>query len=297
MSSLANVADLMVPADPLIAGAPAERVNYATGVLLQAEDFRDEQTYHRSRLASALANLVGHGTLAGLAVRTPEAEDNDLHLRVEAGLALDRYGRLIEVAEPWCTRLSRWFAAQETGALRAAIQRTPRTPLDTAVVADLFLTLVDCGQGKTPSFAQGPFDALDALVPSRLSEQPSFELVLRAEGPPGPIPTPDNRWPANNASADKKLAAVLGSYALGKGEGVDGGLAPFIEHVTGHEPGAVLLARIAIPVTLATDAPSGTRPKLYLGQRVQVDNTIRPFIYFPGKWLGAEPRVVPVKEP
>lgn len=289
--------DLMMPADPLLAGAPPERVNYATGVLLQADDFRDEQTYHRSRLASALACLVGHGTLAGLAVRAPELEDNDLHLRVEPGVALDRHGRLVEVAEPWCTRLARWFAAEETGALRAAIHRSPRTPLPVAVVADLFVTLVDCGQGKTPSFAQGPFDALDALVPARLSEEPSFELVLRAEGPPGPIPTPQNHWPAANASADNKLAAVLGSYALGRGKGADGGLAPFAEHVAGHEPGAILLARIAIPVTLAADAPSTMRPVLDLTQRVQVDNSVRPFIYFPGKWLGAEPRVVPVKEP
>ena len=42
-----------------------ERVNYATGVLLQAEDFRDEQTYHRGRLATALRHLVGFGTRRG----------------------------------------------------------------------------------------------------------------------------------------------------------------------------------------------------------------------------------------
>ena len=31
----ANASDLLVPADPLLAGGPPERVNYATGVLLQ----------------------------------------------------------------------------------------------------------------------------------------------------------------------------------------------------------------------------------------------------------------------
>lgn len=292
-----DAADLMVPTDPLLAGGPPERVNYATGVLLQAEDFRDEQTYHRARLATALSYLLGHGTLAGLAVRAPEAEDNELHLRVEAGLAIDRHGRMIEVAEPWCTRLARWFAAQDTGALRAAIQRSPRTPVPVAVVADLFLSLADCGRGKTPSFAQGPFDALDALVPARLAESPAFELVLRAEGPPAPIPTPANHWPEADASADARLAAVIGSYRPGQGEGVEGSLAPFAEHVGGHDAGAVLLARIAIPVTLAADAPSGTRPVLDLATRVQVDNRVRPFIFLPGKWLGAEPLVVPLSEP
>ena len=43
-----NASDLLTAKDPLTTGAEPERVNYATGVLLQAEDFRDEQTYHRS---------------------------------------------------------------------------------------------------------------------------------------------------------------------------------------------------------------------------------------------------------
>ena len=177
-------ADLFAPADPLEQPPLVpERVNYATGVLLQAEDFRDEQTYHRGRLAMALRHLAGFGTIAGLRVRAPEEGDNELELRVEPGLALDRYGRLVELTEPYCTRLARWFAAQETPALRAAIQRKPRTPLDVAVVADVFLSARDCVRGKPPSFASGPFDALDALVPARLAEAP--ELVwAAAEGPP-----------------------------------------------------------------------------------------------------------------
>ena len=80
-------------------------------------------------------------------------------------------------------------------------------------------------------------------------------------------------------------------------EGTAGGLAPLAEHVTGRDPAAVLLARIAIPVTIAADAPGGVRPTLDLAQSVHVDNAIRPFIWMPGKWLGAEPRTVPVSEP
>ena len=297
MNHQSDTLDQMTAPDPLLDGPSAERVNYATGVLLSADDFRDEQTYHRSRLASALRYLVGHGTLAGLAVRAPEAEDNDLHLRVEPGIALDRHGRMIEVVEPWCIRLAHWLAAQPAGALRAAVQRTPRTPHSGGGAAHIFLALEEGARAPTPSFAQGPFDALDALVPARLAEQPSFELVLRAEGPPGAIPTPANHWPAANASQQNKLAAVLGSYGLGMLEGTAGGLAPLAEHVTGRDPAAVLLARIAIPVTIAADAPAGVRPTLDLAQRVHVDNAIRPFIWMPGKWLGAEPRTVPVSEP
>ena len=285
--------------DPLERPAAPERVNYQTGVLLQAEDFRDEQTYHRGRLALALRHLVGFGTVAGLAVRAPGPEDNELELSVEPGVAIDRYGRLVELGTPYCIRLARWFAAQETGDLRAAIHRAPRTPLDVALVADVFLSARDCGRGKTPSLASGPFDALDALVPARLAEQPELNLVLRKEGAPAAIPTPANFWPRGNASREAKLRAVLGSWDLGLAGGLDDGPEPLTEHV--EEPdadlAAVLLARVAIPVTLAADAPSGTRPVLDLTERVRTDNALRPFIYLPGKWLGRAAADIPLAEP
>ncbi len=284
--------------DPLAAsGLQPERVNYATGVLLQAEDFLDEQTYHRGRLAMALRHLVGFGTVAGLAVRAPADKDAELEIHVDPGVALDRLGRIIEIGEPYCIRLARWFAAQDTGDLRAAVQRKPRTPLDVAVVADIFLSAADCGRGNTPSFASGPFDALDALVPARLAEQPQLNLVLRAEGGPADIPTPKNFWPAPDAKPADKLAAVLGSFDTGLSGGVDDGPQPLQEHVEGNDLTALYLARIAIPVTFAADAPAGTRPVLDLTQRTRVDNGARPFIYLPGKWLGGAPAAAALVEP
>jgi len=43
-------ADTTTLADPLEAMPAPERVNYATGVLLAAEDFRDEQTYQQDTI-------------------------------------------------------------------------------------------------------------------------------------------------------------------------------------------------------------------------------------------------------
>lgn len=283
--------------DPLAAaGLRPERVNYATGILLQAEDFRDEQTYHRGRLAMALRHLVGFGTLAGLRVTAPADKDNQLEIHVEPGLALDRLGRLIEIGEPYCIRLARWFAAQDPGVLTAAIQRKPRTPLDTAVVVDVFLSAADCGRGKTPSFASGPFDALDALVPARLAEQPQLTLVSRAEDGPGDIPTPKNFWPAANAKPEDKLAAVLGAFDTGLTGGPGDGPQPLEEHVDGSDFTAILLARVAIPVTIPAGAPPGTRPTLDLAARTRVDNGVRPFICLPGKWLGRAPAAAAIVE-
>lgn len=280
--------------DPLIARPAPERVNYATGVLLDAQDFRDEQTYHRGRLARALSALVGFGTIAGLRVLPPEADDPELELHVEPGLALDRHGRLIEIQVPWCIRLARWFAAATTPDLVAALHRAPRVVPPAAVVVDVFLSATDCARAKTPAFASGPFAALDALVPARLAETPVLELVPRVEGGPGPIPTPRDFWPAPAASAEDRLVAVLGSFELPNAEGT---LDPLREHVVGHDPSAVLLARAAIPVTLAEDAPAGTRPTLDLTQRVSVDNGLRPFIFLPGKWLGRAFDAAPLVQP
>lgn len=281
-------------ADPLLARPAPERVNYATGVLLDAQDFRDEQTYHRGRLARALSALVGFGTVAGLRVTPPAAADAELELHVAPGLAIDRHGRLVELQIPWCIRLARWFDAMSTAELGAALHRAPRVAPPAAIVVDVFLSASDCARAKTPAFASGPFAALDAVVPARLAETPVLELVPRVEGDPDPIPVPRNFWPAPDASDADKLTAILGSLETA---GEDGALDPLGEHVVGREPSAVLLARVTIPVILAEDAPAGTRPTLDLTQRVSVDNALRPFVFLPGKWLGRAPDAAPLVQP
>src|SRR5215471_6750777 len=101
---MSAVTDPYLLSDPLDAMPPPERVNYATGVMLDAEDFRDEQTYHRGRLATTLRHLVGFGTLAGLRVIPPAANDAELELGVSPGVAIDRLGRLMELRAPQCIR-------------------------------------------------------------------------------------------------------------------------------------------------------------------------------------------------
>ena len=284
--------------DPLEALPPPERVNYATGVLLAAEDFRDEQTYHRARLARLLSGLAGFGTLAGLRVSPPAAGDAELELRVEPGLAIDRFGRLVEIGEPYCIRLARWFGGLSTPGLRAAVHRAPRVSVPVAVVADVFLTALSCARAKTPAFATGPFDALDAVVPARLAEAAQLELVPRSEGGPDPIPSPQNFWPGAGATPQARLQAVLDSWVAGTAAtSADGSLDPLGEHVAGHNTSAVLLARVTVPVVLAADAAPDVRPQLDMVRRVAVDNSLRPFIFVPGKWLGRAFTARPLIEP
>ncbi len=283
--------------DPLTKGYAPERVNYATGVMLQADDFLAEQTYHRGRLATLLRHMVGFGTLAGLRVVAPPVANNLIEIRVDPGLAVDRHGRLIEVQTPYCINIARWMLAQQMEQLFTATHNAPNLPaesgIDKAVVADVFLSAQACGRGMTPSFASGPFDALDALVAARMAENPKLELVLRAE-PPGGIPNPENFWPtpstgggAGNvaAAAKARLDAVLGSWDVGTSDALDDSLAPLVEHVPGRDTSAILLARIAIPVK--ADIVAGkTITRLNSAQNIHIDNSIRPIIFFPGKWFG-----------
>jgi hypothetical protein len=297
--------------DPLEQDPSPERVNYATGVLLDAQDFLDEQTYHRARLARVLKYLVGMGTVAGLGVVPPDATDGQLTLTVNPGVAIDRFGRLVEVPSAACIRLARWFADQDTSTLRSAVHRAPRVGVDVGLVADVFLAYDACDRAKTPAFAAGPFDSLDTVVPARLADCYQLTLVPREENtdpPPGggaaqPLPTPLNSWPDIFAITDpaarqtQMLQAVIGSWREGTAFRSADGLDPLREHVDGQDTSAVFLARVTIPVDLAADAPSGTRPVLRADLRVDVDNSLRPFVFMPGKWMGEAPTITPLVLP
>ena len=61
-----------MPTDSLTPPKPPNRVYYSLGRMLGTEDFQAEQDYHRGRLARALLQLCGTGTVSGLKVRIPQ---------------------------------------------------------------------------------------------------------------------------------------------------------------------------------------------------------------------------------
>ena len=300
-------------ADPLYARPHAERLSYATGMLLDAQDFADEQTYHRGRLARALASLTGGGTLAGLrVVHAPETAGDTAapeEIRVEPGLAVDRLGRLIELPRPACIRLQRWFEAEgaadggdrlRLGAYgdlerflsaraiaEAGSDSRPPVP-ERAVVADVFIRFIACARGLTPSFASGPYDALDAVATSRVRDAYDLHLVVRAglddafDGLPSPgvdlaaIADPDER-------RARLQDAVLDGYPAAGRAGSPDTLDPLPEHPPDLDPTAVFLARVLVPVG-AADLPARA------GTAVVVDGWRRRFIpsaLLLSRWIGA----------
>ncbi|XYH97503.1 hypothetical protein ACMHYB_58745 [Sorangium sp. So ce1128] len=271
-----------VTADPL-SFQPVEgpdRVHYAQGVLLDAQDFRDEQTYHRGRLARALKYLCGPGTVAGLGVEPRPATGETLEILVRPGLAIDPLGRLIELPRPACLRVGPWYASQDPSDLQAGF----RAEAPSGVVADVFIRFVACERGRTPAIASGPFDALDAVVASRVRDGYELELVVRPE--PTLPALPDAFALGAGLLVDPNgrrqfQDAVLGGWEEGTdGWREDGRPALLPEHLATQEGVELLLARVRIPA----DAPSSATapPARRLGEPVAVDNHVRRFVYGAG---------------
>lgn len=255
-----------------------DRLAFATGMLLDATDFEDEQLYHRGRLARALAYLHGDGTVVGLRVdhtATPEAGERII---VRPGLALDRVGRLIEVPRDACLRLDRWYQSFDPATLDTAMHEAAG-----GVVVDVFARFVSCPRGMTPAFAAGPFDATDAVQPSRLRDGYQISLFPRPEDPQ---PLPDQDFPAATGhDLDALRQAVFDKWNQDAASWTDDGLAPRREHLPNQDTTSVFLARLLLP---ATRGPAGTRP-VRSAAAVTIDNASRRFVWpvaAVARWVG-----------
>ena len=289
--------------DPLVVQRESpDRLFFATGVLLDAQDLEAEQRYHRGRLARALAYTYGVGTVAGLrVVWVPAAGQREERVLVEPGMAIDRVGRIVEVPRTQCTRLQRWLDARSDDELDEAVRDpiifTPdQVTRDadgrptairagtvdaalTAIVVDVFLRFVTCERGKTPAFATGPFDALDAVQPSRLRDGYELSLVPRRIGLPLPeSPLPDLDGAATPDARRRRLEEhVFRAWRETDQFWSDRGLKEGDEHVEGQDPTSIFLARLAIPATRT----GSERPSRVAGAEVRVDNHSRQFVHTP----------------
>lgn len=255
-------------ADSLLGTSSIDRVNYETGILLNDSDFIAEQTYHRGRLARLAGYLIGTGTAAGLRVtHAPASEATETEvaseekLMVEPGLAVDAYGRMIEVPSHQCMRLNRWYGQQTSLTLnqgwKAADVAWVGAPA--GVVVDITVEFIACQRGKTPSFAVGPFDSIDAVAAERIRDSAKLNLWVRSEENP---PLPENPWPDVSSAIDPAEAmreAIFTAWQEGAPEA--GGL-------------GVFLARM---VLVAAEPDPGEAPLRDESFTVAINNAVRPF--------------------
>lgn len=272
--------------DSLVTAEAPDRVHYATGVLLSAEDFQAEQDYHRGRLARALSYANGWGTLAGLEVSyeaavaaSADEDGQEERIMITPGLAIDRLGRLIEVAYPLCLRPAIWYQQQRGDALdnswHAANATWNGSPAGVAL--DIFIRFAACERGKTPAFASGPFDTIDAVTAARLRDGYETELILRSEASP---PDPESPWPGITGSTRADRTAQVREKIFSawressRSENLDGP-DPLAEHVGGQDTTSLFLARLVIP---ADQAGAGVAPTRRDGEPIAINNELRPFV-------------------
>lgn len=300
------------PNDALLDAETRDRLRYEFGVLLDAADFSAEQAYHRGRLARALAYLHGFGTVAGLEVKHQPGPPAQEELQVGAGLAVDAFGRLVEVPADACIKLDRWFwqeafAPSDLGVFAPAQYRVSPGAVGlppSGVVADLFLRFLPSERGKTPAFATGPFDATDAVVASRTRDSHELRLVPRTVAAPPPD-VPRNPFPSPVEESDPtqrraKLRQTIFASWRGSREHELAKLwsDSFIpvslrtDSTQGdlkmRDPAWLFLARVVIGATSVPET-RGTEVRPTRQGSVFIDNDLRPFCLSTtalARWMG-----------
>ncbi len=199
--------------DVLNPPSPPNRVYYSTGRMLGVEDFQADQDYHRGRLARALLQLFGTGTVSGLNVTMGnDPGDGSLEVQVSPGMAIDRVGRIIEVPRQVCIRIKNWYA-------QVSPPNTLHQAFDgTNVMVDVFVTFVPCTRGATPCFAsQDDYDATDAFSPNRWLDSFAMQLVPRTDITDATQKLPKDPWfsagvpPTVGAAPPVSVAPASGS--------------------------------------------------------------------------------------
>jgi hypothetical protein len=264
-----------------------QRVFYSTGRLLGVADFQADQDYHRGRLARALAQLFGAGTVSGLLVKSDGNSDPaKLEIQVTPGIAIDRAGRIIEVPVLVCIVLNTWLNQTMQAWQRQIANPVPgQTALpdpNTAIhdgahlMVDVFATFVPCTRGLTPNFtAEDDYDATDSFSANRWLDSFAMQLVLRTD--PTPL-TPVDPWkasgamPAGGSNVSAPNLANLQNLLLA---GTAGPAAAPAEYPPKFDATSVFLARTLIAATAGT---AGQPPTWDL-THISIDNNSRLFVY------------------
>lgn len=273
--------------DSLTTPPSPERVYYSTGRMLGVEDFQAEEDYHRGRLARALMQVCGAGTVSGLLVQSDgNADGTKLEITVSSGIAIDYVGRIIEVPNTVCIVPQNWlnqyvqaWQQQQSGnSPGTAPIADPNTAIHDSknLMIDVFVSFAGCSRGVTPSFAsQDNYDSTDAFTANRTLDSFAMQLVLRTDSSPK---TPIDPWASFGALPNP---AQLRQSILAGGLFPSGPRPEFPS--SNFDQTALYLARILVPATPGAAAPPGTPPNgpvwnLNGLANANIDNTTRLFL-------------------
>jgi len=162
-----------MPADP------AKHVNYVRGMVLEVDEFKQEFAYHSGRDRWLAREVIGYGTLRGLALGWEKDPTGKLQARVlvKSGVALSPCGQLICVSSDQCADINQWLAARTdeiSGKFAAGASSGE-------IILHVSLAYSDCPTDDAPVPGEPCRSEQDLMQPSRITD--SFQLELSYDAP------------------------------------------------------------------------------------------------------------------
>jgi hypothetical protein len=174
---------------------PTRHVNFAKGMVLGVDDFRQEFAYLAGRDQWLARDAIGYGTLSGLRVFAESSGVEGPRLHVTAGTALVPSGKLVCVGADQCAILNKWLAKPANAAIVTQLLNPesppgsppfspPLSPPDvTSGAIALYLTLcyADCTAYPVPVPGEPCRTEDELMADSRVVDD--FRLELRKDPP------------------------------------------------------------------------------------------------------------------
>ena len=167
-----------------------QHVNYAKGMVLGVDDFRQEFAYLSGRDQWLVRDAIGYGTASGLRVFFENDGTDGPRLRVTAGSAFVPSGQHVCVGADQCAIINRWLAKPANAAMVSRMLNggspapsPPVSPPVTAGTLSLFLTLCyqDCLTRPVPVPGEPCRSDDELMADSRVADD--FRLDLREHAP------------------------------------------------------------------------------------------------------------------
>ena len=164
--------DVIIASTDNASVAPNKKVNYAFGMVLGVDDFKQEQTHSEWHHRQHSRLLHGYGTVCGLHVDQQIDENDELQIIVSDGYAVSPRGNLIWVDRAMCAWLQRWIDANQESLI----------PDETSIIT-VYINLChdEVPTDLVPVAGQACAPIGDSQAPSRLQE--TFWAELSTQRP------------------------------------------------------------------------------------------------------------------
>ena len=170
---------------------PSQHVNFAKGMVLGVDDFRQEFAYLSGRDQWLVRDAIGYGTLSGLRVFVENDGTDGPRLHVSAGSAFVPSGKQVCVGADQCAVINKWLAKPANAAIVTQLLNPasppaspPLSPPDvTAGAIALYLTLCydECTAFPVPVPGEPCRSEDELMADSRVVDD--FRLELRKDAP------------------------------------------------------------------------------------------------------------------